>query len=153
MLTPKAVELLLRVKESILAHPEHLNMDIYLDGPNDSGQEDAQGLLAGQCGTSACIAGWAVALSTPSTLVNAWSVPRKATELLDLKNFPTALFMADEWPQPFRADFACAQENEDELDTLDRLHLLAQIAAARIDAFITEHTTPTTAPAQEGKAL
>lgn len=113
-------ELLLKVRDAILAEPEHFDMEHFVRR-NTS------------CGTTACIAGWTVALSrntTPDadeTIPDSISVAWEAQSRLGLTHEQeVALFYADDWPEPFRAQYDDAYEPAE----------LACIAAGRIDHFI-----------------
>jgi len=84
----------------------------------------------GLCGTTACIAGWAITLALGKEKPE-WIVPTDfkpmAMELLKLNDAQaTALFYADRWPYPFNDKwFASLSVNE-----------RAQIACDRIRHFI-----------------
>lgn len=59
------VERLNKVADMIQSHPEHFNMDWFLSREGGTGScwpQDIAGADLFECGTTACIAGWAVAL-------------------------------------------------------------------------------------------
>ena len=123
-LSPEAVQKLLRVKEQILAESNLYTQDVYA--------------LPTSCGTACCIAGWMMrneltaeqwyaAINTGRLL----EFGTQASQLLGSSRFVSSLFaMADDWPAPFaiRYENACSPKER------------AAVGAARIDAFIAEHT-------------
>lgn len=62
MTTPNA-ELAYKVLDAINAHPANFDMDTWVRAPYDRPTVDLQQLTSSECGTTACFAGWAVALS------------------------------------------------------------------------------------------
>jgi hypothetical protein len=109
-------KLLLKVRDRILAEPEHFDMaEYFLDQP---------------CGTTACIAGWTKAIVTRQSLKNCrrshiWAFARNALGINEEQ--AKKLFYDDHWPHPFDFNYAEANDNAKEL---------AQIAADRINHFI-----------------
>lgn len=111
------VELLLKVKEAILAQPEMYDQDEF-------------------CESAHCIAGFAVAIAEPQTwrllkekADGPMQVSYAARRLLDVPdrfNWQSLCGHAWQWPAPFDDQYAVAESS------LSR----AQVAAARIDHFI-----------------
>ena len=106
-------DLLERVAQQIEAHPETFDMQDW------------------DCGTTACIAGWAARLSGKSMLgMDKGDAYWVGVELigLDADHQPKAdaLFAEIYWPDPFFRDFQSAIGNEER----------AEVAAARIRHFI-----------------
>lgn len=126
------VKLLRQVKKHILKNPARLYMDegILIGEPGDQLSDWRTSRRFAECGTAACIAGWACVLSgsDPKRLVNSpWvTISRKAKKLLGIKGDPNFLFYENQWPAKFADAFECATTAEDE----------AQVAAKRIDHFI-----------------
>lgn len=125
----KAAKLLRRVKREILAKPNSYRQDVW------------------NCGSAACIAGHAIALTIPSVrplkdedgdtypsidgckLNEDWEDLANRVLGLDYDHFDGSLFTADpelDWPEPFAEEWRKAASREDK----------AKIAARRIDHFI-----------------
>lgn len=133
-------ELLLEVKGKILANPDAFNMSSW-GNPEPS--------LS--CGTTGCIAGWAVILNQPTLpkTKKAWvtwwgkhedDIEGEGAEALELDDYDT-LFYSSYWPEPFHSQYT-AIERTGLLSSPDKEAVhnarvkLAQIAAARIDHLI-----------------
>jgi hypothetical protein len=127
------VELLLKVKEQILKEPAQFQMawiftrhivDSYTDIDRDK---------IPNCGTAACIAGWAISIHrgmTPKQVsdseIGGWE---DAQELLGIgRGWADELFNVERWPTGYKEAWY-------ESDTLEDR---AQVAADRIDDFIRE---------------
>lgn len=133
-------ELLLRVRDEILAHPEHFDMAWWAYHPKVDGIETfeeldgeiASDLQAHACGTSACIAGWTVLLSETGLESNEDYLEVAAIEALGIDSrSANILFFSRQWPDSLQALY------RDALATGDAKEV-ARAAAARIDAFIAE---------------
>jgi hypothetical protein len=115
-------ELLLKVKEEILAEPRKLHMDTWLWDARDFLEVDGEGVPEERmppCKTVGCIAGWAVAVSDPrppsevaedARFSFGFDAAKRAQSLLGLKS--RKLFHHDEeaaagsggyWPEEFTA--------------------------------------------------
>jgi hypothetical protein len=124
------VELLQLVKEQILKEPEQFDMMMWF--------QTAPSLRrpVPNCGTAACIGGWAMAISQGIS-------PREADNMRVFKQSDasrvlglslaegTRLFHVMAWPIDFKSAFIQEEDN-----TLEGLQARARIAAARIDHFI-----------------
>lgn len=123
-------ELFEKIKERILAQPEHFHMSSFIDSEDDE-YGSAEELLKEidisdmKCGTTACIAGWACLLTN--------SDPREVTEsgfevvamrVLDIPN--DRLFYTDEWPESKYDEFYWTESAQDK----------ARIACEVIDSYI-----------------
>jgi hypothetical protein len=109
-------ELLLKVKERILAHPKALEMATWGIAVPESTH----------CGTLACIAGHAVHIATGRVELGR-RAERTAKELLGISpDQAFRLFFVDEWPPNFFNSYA---------NTKDKVKA-AKVAADRIDHFI-----------------
>ena len=124
-------ELLIKVKEAILANPDHFDMSSWLV----PGHENTFG-----CGTAACIAGWAgliAAGSNPARLYfydSKWGrfekIAIEGTKALDLSDDQhQALCYVGSWPVELRAEYDKAVAARDGKKA-------AAAAADRIDYFI-----------------
>ncbi len=126
-LTKPAKELLLKAKAVILAEPRQFDMAFFFrrftewDVPN--------------CGTTACIAGWLIAISRGMTPKEVDTSVRyqhpffEACELLGIdEKTGDSLFYSPKWPEPFRTDY----HNLSFVYHEQR----AKIAANRIDYFL-----------------
>jgi hypothetical protein len=125
------VELLNKVKDAILAHPEQFNMDEWVG--------------RGACGTTACIAGWCCALSLGGLervrtryfdFSRHYNVKREAQDLLGIQvpeeedDVTYELFYSSKWPIDLDRRY---QDAETPLEK-------AQVAAERIDRFIEQYS-------------
>jgi hypothetical protein len=117
------IELLQRVKKAILDNPEHFSMDYWYQYIDENGHVTLENYTVGvaegltECGTKACIAGWAVFLGRDDS-TGVYDIGLYAQNILDLTNDQARrLFHMDRWPKQFWLD-----------DT--------ETAAARIDHFI-----------------
>lgn len=114
------VELLLKVKEAILADPKTYDQENW-------------------CGTACCIAGHAVAIAQPSLYLGARDgmgggaaiVYDAANLALDLYGYEFDKLCAsgDNWPEPFASEYC-------EADAAGDAGQRAAVAARRIDHFI-----------------
>lgn len=122
------IKLLRQIQAAILAEPDKFDMGNWFC-------PDA----ASPCGTSACIAGYAITLglkaATPREGYVAWwtstaheSYSESACKFLrlDYDKHRDILFFADNWPQPFKKRYFRAR----------RRSTRARVAAGRIDHFI-----------------
>lgn len=125
-------ELLERVKQHILEEPKRFDMHSFVTRVSTHAPEE----IRPACGTTACIAGWAILLdradrgeAVPRRISSAfyYSVEFRAMELLSLtEKQRRSLFYVSSWPQEFRRTFNLART----------LSERAEIAARRIDRFI-----------------
>ena len=123
----KGARLLRKVKRHILEEPKRFFMDgVVMYGP-EGRDVNLDGIPSTfpQCGTAACIAGWACVLSgniDPEDIQMA-----NAERLLGItSNQGNYLFLVDFWPEQFSQPY---QESTD-------LAVRAKIAAERIDHFV-----------------
>lgn len=118
-------KLLLQVKEQILKEPDQFTMADWFTSWNSIGSMEIP-----NCGTAACIGGWALAIHKQTT-------PQKARDYYYLYHSPARaldlpvlladkLFYETQWPSEFQRRW------EQCLTTRDK----AQVAADRIDHFI-----------------
>jgi hypothetical protein len=125
------VELLRKIENHILEEPKRLFMPAFVRRQsrgdvllplNSRGTRDYP-----ECGTAACIAGWAVFLSEDdSTLRTAGEIMARAMTLLQIGEYSAhRLFLAQEWPLRFWKGGTGDGEPE-----------TAQMTAARIEHFI-----------------
>jgi hypothetical protein len=121
---------LLEVKKAILEHAEDFDMDHwYLNRYNDETHE--------VCGTTGCIAGWAIALDAKLPLKDACYglgisdyAEAGCTALgLSYATDHAALFYRTHWPAPFSMVYKAAR-------AVNNRQEMALITAARIDHFI-----------------
>lgn len=119
------VALLTQVRDRILAEPKRFEMSTFFGDVNLTRPSD---FLEPGCGTTACIAGWTLALTAVGAESVWWNAASKA---LDLTLTQTAdLFYDGGWPDPFRSQYwALAYKGKYSTE-------LAQIAARRIDHLI-----------------
>lgn len=121
------VKLLEQVKGAILKHPENFDMELYAYGTVVADKQAPP-----ECGTTACIAGWAIAIhdgvvEEPQSIGQEMKIWQRAEEVLDLDSEQgRTLFHVSKWPEVFRRGYKCAESDAD----------MAQIAAERIDRFI-----------------
>lgn len=120
------IPLLVEVKEAILANPNRVNMDKWFgcDIKGDFKTSSLEVFKHNKCGTTACIAGWAVFLGNPN---NVDYTQFAAADLLGLDP-PTSdkLFLSQYWPRKFYSLLYNAETPEE----------YAQAVADRIDHFI-----------------
>jgi hypothetical protein len=125
------VELLLKVRAKIIEEPRQFDMSAWFERyvcwpvPN--------------CGTTACIGGWAEAISkqkTPEECEGGWISPANTLKLTGEQ--ASRLFHLQNWPAEFRYEMYHA--NPFHVFSADELHKVlakrAEIAARRIDHFI-----------------
>jgi hypothetical protein len=122
-------ELLLQVKTAVLRFPENVDM---------AGWTDGELIAAGpKCGTTGCIAGWALAIHRGSyddddKMMGA--THDEAVKVLDLGHHQAqSLFHVDGWPKPLETRYLQSETNADSKG-------MAQAVSDRIDAFIAEHS-------------
>ncbi len=92
------VELLDQIKQAILEEPRRIRMYDWVTRISDVPEDKRP-----PCGTVACIAGWAVALSTGlrgDALYDYDGISSAAADLLDCD--PDILFHVSEWPKSWR---------------------------------------------------
>lgn len=113
-------KLLLKVKAAILAEPRSFIMA-------DWSTQDPES----PCGTSACIGGWATALSRNPAKPNLHdSHMSQGPDLMELSpDGENKLCYKGMWPQPFKDSYEKAEYAEDR-------NAMAKAAADRIDHFI-----------------
>ena len=124
-------ELLIQVRDQILAHPEHFDMASFFYRPDkfyvvgDDAQEVISDLRDGfLCDTSACIAGWTLVLAGTGMERD---YATDAAILLGLSQEEQSVLFYDlHWPQRFTVAIRNAEE----------LAARAEIAAEYIDHFI-----------------
>jgi hypothetical protein len=130
------IELLLKVKAHILEEPNRLNMRSWLlrvGGVYANWVFDKEIRHFGNCGTTACIAGWAAILGEPKKRVTIMDAEDCAIELLDIRDDDAEkLFFVDDWPRDLRVAWQNTKPNA--------FAARARIAAKRIDRFIAEHS-------------
>lgn len=129
------IELLQRVKQKILEEPAQFQMAKifaqYCDGHSDLPRDIPN------CGTAACIGGWAIAIAKKlsplraSNLAFGWI---EACEVLGVsielgRDWPRELMELGAWPEDLRGDWFQA----------DTLEARARVAAARIDRFVASY--------------
>ena len=112
------VKLLKRIKEQILAEPAQFVMSTYF---SDNVLENDIPRKIPNCGTAACIAGWACTLDlkiTPALASKQAHVQDKAESLLKLyRGQAERLFLVSYWPEPFCSQSA-HRASAAELDAL-----------------------------------
>lgn len=115
--------LLLQVKDAILAETEHFDMGYWF---RDHMHRDRALQTLTQCGTTACIAGWAVYIGIDNVRTVRW-IEYKAKALLDLSKCQASrLFYVANWPLQYYSAY------HDATSDLQR----AVVAAQRIEHFI-----------------
>jgi hypothetical protein len=109
--------LLLKVAEAILAEPWHFNMDSW------------------DCGTTACIGGWACRLSGmpyhETRQLWHYTYPKKFLKLSGEE--AERLFFDENWPEQFRFSFDNLRDIDGHIENHEKA---VQIAVARIHHFI-----------------
>lgn len=133
-LKPQTIKLLRQVKRKILAEPRQFQMGVFF---SDFINTDR---TIPNCGTAACIGGWAIALSKKLNPANAdhFVYCESRAAAFDLARSTLgitipqsiALFRADMWPQPF------AKPPNVDFDSTDSPAHNAKLAARRIEHFI-----------------
>lgn len=138
------VALLLRVKEAILAHNERFDMAIWVsrtvvdpqDGAIDYESVNTFGELAHNCDTVGCIAGWTVAIGSPTQEKYATLASEVAARLLGIPNsLRDTLFYTTAWPSLYEDEYERVNQSLT-LTKAEKQKRYAEIAAARIDALI-----------------
>ena len=114
---PVNVDLLLKVRDHILADPEHFLMRSFVEKTD--------------CGTACCIAGWAVALSDPggTDVLLDWDNTRIYDSAVNLLGVSDGLFFTAAWPSQFSSAYRRARIRGDEAG-------MARAAVDRIDHFL-----------------
>lgn len=128
------VRLLNRVKRQILKEPKQFQMDSYFD---TAGHYSDTADKIPNCGTAACIAGWALALDKGITPEQAKGkvlnyrtlTGERADRILGARGAGWKLFNDCAWPESFRDEWR-------RLTKLKQWKRRAKVAAARIDHFI-----------------
>lgn len=126
--------LIRKIIKNIEAKPLRLEMGDYVDLHDG----------VAPCGTSACIAGWAVIIDrmekhkigyqNAAKLANTVATHAEAVRLLGITGDQSArLFFADEWPTPFSQQFYDASYDETHEQTRRRE---AKVAVARLNHFL-----------------
>ena len=127
------VKLLRKIQKHILAEPRRLAMCDWIQR-GKPGQELTfqDGSVIGQtyaeCGTAACIAGWAVILSSKRTPKDSDTVLDRAIKILGITEYQSdSLFLRSlGWPQKFSQAYLAAKTPSGK----------ARVAVRRIDHFI-----------------
>lgn len=126
------IELLLKVKEQILREPRQFNMEHYFFTYEEGYEPDTEEEKIPNCGTAACIAGWAIAIAyqqnprEANQNLNSYAGPI-ARDLLELHYMQSErLFHTCDWPKRFKDEYFSANTNQER----------AEVAARRIDHFI-----------------
>lgn len=140
------VELLLKVKEQVLAHPERVDMHEFLavdvSSESGGGVETLTSFWADSdlaidyrgkpdefvaCNTTACIAGWVMVLTPVEKRRAFCAIPLVAMEQLELDDNQAArLFYLEDWPIRFGLANHVLKSHQGR----------AQVVADRIDHFI-----------------
>lgn len=121
-------QLLERIRDCILQNPESFEMLYFVDG--DFYIDSDTGAPA-ECGTSACIAGWAVAIHDRVHLKSVeFQIRKRATEVLGITDEQAdRLFFTPNWPKSLYDRYFDA--------SIDQIYAAAaSIAAERINNFI-----------------
>lgn len=114
------VRLLRKIQKHILEEPKRFWMGWWKE-------DSIPGHKPAPCGTTACIAGWAVILSNEPEKAGAPSI--RARVLLGLDPDDMTLFFSDAWPEPYRTLYERAVDKDDEKD-------MAKAGADRIEHLI-----------------
>ncbi len=136
MIRPKAASLLQRVKRHILEKPNRFLMRTFIARATETKTktfEDDNGKQQkyAECGTAACIAGWAVLLHDGREDRSQVNIRERAIELLDLeRGAEDKLFEVGYWPHDLYLDYRSAKTQRQR----------AEIAGKVIDRFIDKHT-------------
>lgn len=137
-MTPEAVELLQRTKAAVLAHPDHFNMDYWFAYGDPQVEQDEHGHLSisvtddvpftpliaslNRCGTTACGAGWIVALSgekvTPGEPIAIAAA--KLIEFPNLEHQACPLFHTASWPWHISNAYEGAETAEDQAEAFGK---------------------------------
>ncbi len=136
-LKPKAKELLLKVREAILAEPARMRMSSWKIPPYM--QEDIVSLglhaMVPPCGTVACIAGWAVELGRKNPNRIRLGIEESASNLLGWRmgDGDCPLYFYDMWPRGLKWRL---------LDSKSGTPEYANVVAAAIDRWIEVEGNP-----------
>jgi len=129
------VELLLKVKERILAHPNRFMMNSWLvtryrQGDYFTADDHETEILFDNCGTAACIGGWTCLIASQQKYKDIKDFHSEAARLLEIGYSESEeLFAVGYWPNKFQVRYLKATTQEKR----------AQIAAERIDYYIEKH--------------
>ncbi len=128
-------KLLLEIKEKILLMPRNFKMSAFFSTILEYADKELN-RIPDNCGTTCCIAGWAISLQTEEKTPLAGKMFKYRTDglnedlgaqYLDLTSSQAVrLFSANYWPEYF----------QDQYDAAETYIERAQIAAKRIDHFI-----------------
>lgn len=137
-MTPEVVELLQRTKAAVLANPDHFDMDYWVAYDDKEWVEDGHGhllitgtdnvpstpLLASlsHCGTTACGAGWIVALSGEKVTPGE-PIALAAARLIEFTKFtddPCPLFHTSRWPYRILERYQVAETAEDQAEAFGK---------------------------------
>jgi len=145
---PEHKELLLRAKKAILKEPKQFTMGAWFTKYPEERESSFEYTIP-NCGTAACIAGWVITLSKENqnplrareAIVDQFKSTRVyvdeetlACRILGLPRYKAmSLFYVANWPNELIEKWEVADSPEER----------AQIAAERIDQFISEHDTVT----------
>lgn len=140
---PLNTELLLQVKQRILAEPRQFDMTNWF-------RKYAPGHIP-NCGTTACIAGWAICCAEKITPAVAYEKFRRRSDVLQLLGLNKAqaecLFYEENWPDEYQCNCnwcrycrcEIAYPDDDEEECTETPQQKAQRAADYIDYFIEQH--------------
>lgn len=120
------MRLLRKIQRHILAEPRRLYMNWFVKtgAPGEVFRSDVgNDQIMPDCGTAACIAGWANIL----THGNDPSDYDRAVMQLGMSEYKPEIFDAPRWPEPFHFEYEVSETPEKR----------AKIAAARIEHLIT----------------
>lgn len=121
------IELLQRIRQHILEKPNRFLMGDWIVRDNGIGvfsDDREEEIPFAECGTAACVAGWACLLGGKRDTLSPSSDGR---HLLGLTwDQSENLFFEDQWPDPFHRRYRSANSHEEQV----------QIAADRIEHFI-----------------
>lgn len=122
-------ELLLKVKEQILTEPSRFHMSHWFYNKDENQDYYGPCALLHNCNTAACIAGWAIALSGETELIE--DPHEDAKRILGItESQANSLFYITSWEEPELRERFVSSRSEAEI---------AAIAAQIIDNFIERH--------------
>lgn len=142
------IELMEKVRDTIArTDPKHFDMTSWVDQIGDKWLED-DGTHIAECGTSMCIAGWAIHLDNDEPLIrymhsmsklshgliheNVMAIRDRAADLLDINSIDAgALFHIDEWPDDYRFRY-----EEAEWDSVDAGETPVDVTVDLLDEII-----------------
>jgi hypothetical protein len=133
------VKLLRRIQKHILAEPRRLEMSMWVRKGKpeiDSYQSDSGYVTYPQCGTAACIGGWALIISKKTVNNNGLNTGNRAAQLLgipamngtdaEILSPSDKLFHVSDWPAKYEQAYHHAKSARGR----------ARVAVRRIDHFI-----------------